>query len=93
MVQANIHSFLESDDQVMMVIKHMDEGIAELDNLDSILSSYKIHLNVSLLQDRWQSQLTIHRPSAMIFCTYKVKIAACKFRHRISGPCMMKYRV
>jgi len=42
---ANIHSFLESDDQVMMVINHMDEAIAELDNLDSILSSYKIHLN------------------------------------------------
>lgn len=93
MVQANIHSFLESDDQVMMVIKHMDEGIAELDNLDSILSSYKIHLNVSLLQDCWRSQLTIYRPPAMIFCTYKAKIVACRFRRRISGPCMMKYRV
>ncbi|KAK2461629.1 hypothetical protein APHAL10511_006092 [Amanita phalloides] len=42
---ANIHSFLESDDQVMAVIKYMDEAIAELDNLDSVLSSYKIHLN------------------------------------------------
>ena len=38
----------------MTVIKHMDEAIAELDNLDSILSSYKIHLNVSLLQGCWQ---------------------------------------
>ena len=55
MVQANIHSFLESDDQVTMLVKHMDEAIAELDNLDSTLSSYKIHLNVSLLQGRWQS--------------------------------------
>ncbi|PFH54821.1 hypothetical protein AMATHDRAFT_353 [Amanita thiersii Skay4041] len=43
--KANIHSFLESDDRVGLVINYMDEAIAELDNLDSIISSYKIHLN------------------------------------------------
>lgn len=74
----------------MTVIKHMDEAIAELDNLDSILSSYKIHLNVSLLQGCRKFKLTIYRPSAMIFCTYKVKIVACKFRPRISGLCTTK---
>ncbi|KAF8634407.1 hypothetical protein AX15_000858 [Amanita polypyramis BW_CC] len=44
---ANIHSFLESDNQVMAVIRYIDEAIGELDNLDETLSSYKIHLNVS----------------------------------------------
>ncbi|TFK77261.1 hypothetical protein BDN72DRAFT_784249 [Pluteus cervinus] len=43
--KANIHSFLESDDRVGVVLKFMDAAIAELDNMDSYLSSYKIHLN------------------------------------------------
>lgn len=44
--QANIHSFIESDDRVGLVLKYLDEAIAELDNMDSLVSSYKIHLNV-----------------------------------------------
>jgi hypothetical protein len=47
--QANIHSFLETDDRVAAVVKYMDEAIAELDNMDSTVSSYKIHLNASWL--------------------------------------------
>ncbi|KAJ7932567.1 exocyst complex component sec3 subunit [Mycena leptocephala] len=43
--KANIHSFLESDDLIDVVMKYMDEAISELDNMDSLVSSYKIHLN------------------------------------------------
>jgi len=30
-------------------MKFMDEAMAELDNLDGLISSYKIHLNVCIL--------------------------------------------
>ncbi|KII93765.1 hypothetical protein PLICRDRAFT_152811 [Plicaturopsis crispa FD-325 SS-3] len=43
--KANIHSFLESDDRIEVVLKYMDQAVAELDNMDSLVSSYKIHLN------------------------------------------------
>ncbi|KAI0068299.1 exocyst complex component sec3 subunit [Artomyces pyxidatus] len=43
--KANIHSFIESDDRVGLVLKYLDEAILELDNMDSLVSSYKIHLN------------------------------------------------
>ncbi|KAI6153692.1 exocyst complex component Sec3-domain-containing protein [Pisolithus tinctorius] len=43
--KANIHSFLESDDRVNLVIKYLDEALSEVDAIDSLLSSYKIHLN------------------------------------------------
>jgi hypothetical protein len=45
--QANIHSFIESDDRVTLVLNFLDEAINELDNMDGLVSSYKIHLNVS----------------------------------------------
>ncbi|KAF9229108.1 hypothetical protein BS17DRAFT_771038 [Gyrodon lividus] len=43
--KANIHSFLESDDRVNLVIKYLDEALGEVDAIDSLISSYKIHLN------------------------------------------------
>ncbi|KAK7059116.1 hypothetical protein VNI00_001741 [Paramarasmius palmivorus] len=43
--KANIHSFLESDDRVALVLEYMDKAIAELDNIGGLVSSYKIHLN------------------------------------------------
>jgi hypothetical protein len=43
--KANIHSFTETDDRVTLVLKFLDEAILELDNMDSLVSSYKIHLN------------------------------------------------
>ncbi|KAJ7357195.1 exocyst complex component sec3 subunit [Mycena albidolilacea] len=43
--KANIHSFLESDDLIDVVLKYMDDALLELDNMDSLVSSYKIHLN------------------------------------------------
>lgn len=33
-------------------MKFMDEAIAELDNLDGLISSYKIHLNVCTTRHR-----------------------------------------
>ncbi|EMD41929.1 hypothetical protein CERSUDRAFT_79548 [Gelatoporia subvermispora B] len=43
--KANIHSFIESDDRINFVLKYLDDAITELDGMDSIISSYKIHLN------------------------------------------------
>ncbi|KAF8846217.1 hypothetical protein BDN67DRAFT_960913 [Paxillus ammoniavirescens] len=43
--KANIHSFLESDDRVNVVVKYLDEALGEVDAIDSLISSYKIHLN------------------------------------------------
>ncbi|KAG5718258.1 Exocyst complex component 1 [Termitomyces sp. T112] len=43
--KANIHSFLEFDDRISIVLKYLDEAVSELDNMDSLVSSYKIHLN------------------------------------------------
>ncbi|KAL0951427.1 hypothetical protein HGRIS_008119 [Hohenbuehelia grisea] len=43
--KANIHSFLESDDRIGLVLQYMDAALTELDNMDSLISSYKIHLN------------------------------------------------
>ena len=45
--QANVHSFTETDDRVTLVLKFLDEAILELDNMDGLVSSYKIHLNAS----------------------------------------------
>ncbi|KAF8273874.1 exocyst complex component Sec3-domain-containing protein [Lactarius quietus] len=47
--KANIHSFIESDDRVSLVLNFLDEAVLELDNMDSLVSSYKIHLNASRL--------------------------------------------
>ena len=44
--KANIHSFLESDDRLALLMKFMDEAISEIDNMESLISTYKIHLNV-----------------------------------------------
>lgn len=43
--KANVHSFLESDDRIGVVMKYLDEAVAELDSMDGLISSYKIHLN------------------------------------------------
>ncbi|TDL28196.1 hypothetical protein BD410DRAFT_350073 [Rickenella mellea] len=43
--KANVHSFLESDDRIATVLKYLDDAIAELDTMDGLVSSYKIHLN------------------------------------------------
>ncbi|TFK30812.1 exocyst protein [Coprinopsis marcescibilis] len=43
--KANVHSFLESDDRIGIVMKYLEDAITELDSMNSLISSYKIHLN------------------------------------------------
>ncbi|KAF8498012.1 exocyst complex component Sec3-domain-containing protein [Gautieria morchelliformis] len=43
--KANIYAFLEDDDRVGLVLKYIDDAIHELDSMDTLVSSYKIHLN------------------------------------------------
>lgn len=45
--KANIHSFLESDDRVLAVMKLIDDTVTVIDDLDGYISSYKVQLNVS----------------------------------------------
>ncbi|KAF7967554.1 hypothetical protein HWV62_33929 [Athelia sp. TMB] len=64
--KANIHSFLESDDRINIVVKYLDEAILQLDTMDSLVSSYKIHLNVqtqnqqTLLKELQNLLQTVH---------------------------------
>ncbi|KAG8715818.1 hypothetical protein FRC08_010143 [Ceratobasidium sp. 394] len=43
--KANIHSFVESDDRLALVLKFIDDALGELNEMDSMISSYKVHLN------------------------------------------------
>ncbi|KAJ1301562.1 hypothetical protein OPQ81_008810 [Rhizoctonia solani] len=43
--KANIHSFVESDDRLALVLKFIDDALNELNDMDSMISSYKVHLN------------------------------------------------
>ncbi len=42
-----MYSFVESDDRVAIVLKYVEEAVKELDEMDALVQSYKIHLNVS----------------------------------------------
>ncbi|ETS61045.1 hypothetical protein PaG_04983 [Moesziomyces aphidis] len=42
---ANIHAIIESDDRVALVVKHMEEALAELDMMDSMIAGFKVQLN------------------------------------------------
>jgi hypothetical protein len=44
---ANIHAFLESDDRIAQVLAHVDEALAELEDIDMQITGYKMQLNVS----------------------------------------------
>ncbi|CCO29974.1 Exocyst complex component SEC3A [Rhizoctonia solani AG-1 IB] len=43
--KANIHSFVESDDRLALVLKFIDDALNELNDMDIMISSYKVHLN------------------------------------------------
>lgn len=45
--QASIHAIMESDDRVTFVINHLDDALAELDKMDSLIGMYKSQLSVS----------------------------------------------
>jgi exocyst complex component 1 len=89
--QANIHSFIESDDRVALVLKFLDEAILELDNMDSLVSSYKIHLNASqlLVPSNVDYYLILRRPLTTTYCLFSRKTEVFKCRHRINAPCSM----
>jgi hypothetical protein len=46
--QASVHAIIESDDRVSLVVKHLDQALAELDQMDQMISLYKTQLNVSI---------------------------------------------
>uniref|UniRef100_V5EVM1 Exocyst complex component Sec3 PIP2-binding N-terminal domain-containing protein n=1 Tax=Kalmanozyma brasiliensis (strain GHG001) TaxID=1365824 RepID=V5EVM1_KALBG len=45
---ANIHAIIESDDRVALVVKHMEEALADLDMMDSMIAGFKVQLNSRL---------------------------------------------
>jgi hypothetical protein len=92
MTQANIYSFLESDDRIGTVLKHLDEAISELDNMDGLVSSYKIHLNVSPVRLEELILTSFLRLSMRISRTSSHNIAASKFRHKTNGRCCQSWR-
>ncbi|KAI9513060.1 exocyst complex component sec3 subunit [Russula earlei] len=49
--KANIHSFIESDDRVALVLKFLDEAIVELDNMESLVSS-AVDEDISFIQSQ-----------------------------------------
>lgn len=86
MIKANIHSFLESDDRVNIVVKFLDEAIGQLDNMDSLVSSYKIHLNVGTTLIHLETLLifSLCRPSVMTYYIFSLKTGVYKCRPRIN---------
>ncbi|KAJ9477604.1 Exocyst complex component SEC3 [Pseudozyma hubeiensis] len=42
---ANIFAIIESDDRVALVVKHMEEALADLDMMDSMIAGFKVQLN------------------------------------------------
>jgi len=48
-----MYSFVESDDRVAIVLKYIEDAVKELDEMDDLVQSYKIHLNVSELFVKW----------------------------------------
>lgn len=42
---ANIHAIIESDDRVALVVKHMEQALADLDMMDSMIAGFKVQLN------------------------------------------------
>ena len=45
-LEANIHSFLETDDRILTVLKYIDDAVTELNSMEEQVTSYKIQLNV-----------------------------------------------
>lgn len=46
---AEIHAIIENDDRVDVIGKYLDEGLAELDKMEAMLSLYRTQLNVRLI--------------------------------------------
>ena len=64
LAQANMYSFVESDDRVAIVLKYIEDAVKELDEMDALVQSYKIHLNVS----EAFCELALCRPPTAVRC-------------------------
>ena len=92
-MQANIHSFLESDDRVAVVMKYMDDALAELDTLDGLISTYKIHLDVRLSFGLQHVCLKTCRLLAKISHLFNLKTEVCKCRRKTKELFLLSYRI
>lgn len=73
----------------------MDDALTELDAMDSLISSYKIHLNASTphaIPDDVLRFLAYHRPSVMISHISNPKAAVCKSKLKINVPYLASLR-
>ncbi|KAI0305016.1 exocyst complex component Sec3-domain-containing protein [Russula brevipes] len=73
--KANIHSFIETDDRVMLVLKFLDEAILELDNMDSLAVNEDISFIQSQnrgLQVQTQNQRSLLRELEQLLRTVQV---------------------
>ena len=78
-----MYSFVESDDRVAIVLKYIEEAVKELDEMDALVQSYKIHLNVSGGPLRYCFMLTqYYSPLRKIFRISKGRIRVFKFKRR-----------
>ena len=59
-----MYSFVESDDRVAIVLKYIEDAVKELDEMDALVQSYKIHLNVSAVF----CEITLCRPFTAVCC-------------------------
>lgn len=72
------------------MLKYLDDALKELDSLDSVISSYKIHLNVGICAylPTTNPNNTRNRLSVKISRTFNLKIVVCRFRLRTRGLCL-----
>jgi hypothetical protein len=88
--QANIHSFVESDDRLALVLKFIDDALSELNDMDSMISSYKVHLNVRPQVHFYPHANWVCRPLATISATSSLRTVGCKSRTRIREHSSMR---
>lgn len=65
-----------------LVVKYLDEALGEVDAMDTLISSYKIHLNVGKLLQRICCSDWFDRLWEMIFLLFNPNDAVCKFKCR-----------
>lgn len=81
---ANIHAFLESDDRIAQVLGHIDEALAELDDMDLQITGYRMQLNVSSILRAPICRAYAPRRCQRTSLTSRVKTEDCKCRPRIN---------
>ena len=73
---------------MLTVLKYLDDAITELDTMQSVVSSYKIHLNVSAFATHRHisfHSVISYRLSATTLHTFKVRAAVSRFKREING--------